>query len=99
MPIEIQVGPPFIHISQGRTFMVTDLSGEIVSRTDQGAYANDTRFISAYRIYINRQPLRVVNSSQLSFYAARYNLTNPTIPLQGGEIEENSLRISITRMV
>jgi glycogen debranching enzyme len=99
MPIEIQVGPPFIHISQGRTFMVTDLNGEIVSRTDQGVYANDTRFISAYRIYMNRQPLRVVNSSQLSFYAARYNLTNPTIPLQGGEIEENSLRISITRMV
>jgi glycogen debranching enzyme len=99
MPIEIQVGPPFIHISQGRTFMVTDQTGEIVSHTDQGVYANDTRFISAYRVYINRQPLHVVNSSQLSFYAARYNLTNPTILLQEGEIEENSLRVSITRMV
>lgn len=99
MPIEIQVGPPFIHISQGRTFMVTNQTGEIESHTDQGVYANDTRFISVYRIYINRQPLHVVNSSQLSFYAARYHLTNPAVLIQGGEISENTLRCTITRTV
>jgi glycogen debranching enzyme len=99
MPIEIQVGPPFIHISQGRTFMVTNQRGEIESHTEQGVYANDTRFISFYRMYINRQPLCLVNSSPLSFYAARYNLTNPALPSQEGEIEENNLRFSITRMV
>ena len=63
MPIEIQVGPPNITISQGRTFMVTDQRGEIHPRTDAGVYAIDTRFISSYRFFINREPWNLVNSS------------------------------------
>src|SRR5450432_2189624 len=63
MPIEIKVGPPTITISQGRTFMVTTQSGEIQANTDQGVYALDTRFLSAYRLYLNRESLQVVNSS------------------------------------
>src|SRR5712664_2381258 len=63
MPIEIQVGPPNITISQGRTFMVTDQRGEINPQTDAGVYAIDTRFVSSYRLFINREPLVLVNSS------------------------------------
>ena len=64
MPIEIQVGPPGITISQGRTFMVTDQRGEIHPQTDAGVYAIDTRFVSSYRLFINREPLVLVNSKQ-----------------------------------
>lgn len=99
MPVEIKVGPPVLTISQGRTFMVTNPRGEIESGTDLGVYANDTRFLSFYRLYINRQPLQRVDSSQLSFYAARYHFTNPTLLTQDGKIEEHTMRISLTRLV
>ena len=99
MPIEIKVGPPVITISQGRTFMVTTPSGEIAQRTDQGVYAIDTRFISFYHLYINRESLKLVNSSQLSFYASRHHLTNPRIETDSGIINEQSLRVTINRVV
>ncbi len=99
MPIEIKVGPPTITTSQGRTFMVTTQSGEIQANTDQGVYAQDTRFVSFYRLYINRLPLSVINSSQLSFYASRFHLTNRTTETEGGIIPEQTLRITINRVV
>ncbi len=99
MPIEIKVGPPTITISQGRTFMVTTQAGEVMPSTDQGVYAFDTRFISYYRIYINRNPLQVVNASQLSFYASRFHLTNPLINTEGGVLDANTVRVTINRIV
>ncbi len=99
MPIEIKVGPPTITVSQCRTFMVTTQSGEIQANTDQGVYAQDTRFVSFYRLYINRSPLSVVNSSQLRFYASRFHLTNPCIETEGGTIAEQTLRITLNRVV
>ena len=99
MPIEIQVGPPSITISQGRTFMVTDQAGEIHPRSDEGVYAIDTRFISSYRFFINREPWNLVNSSQLSFYAARFYLTNPEISTEDGDFEANTIGLTIERAV
>ena len=99
MTIEIKVGPPVITISQGRTFMVTDKSGSITADSDQGVYAIDTRFLSFYRLFINRVPLKVINSSQLTFYAARFHLTNPDITTEGGVITENTLSLTINRTV
>ena len=99
MPIEIQVGPPTITISQGRTFMVTDRRGEINPNTAQGVYAMDTRFLSYYRLYINRTPLEVVNSSQLSFYAARFHLTNARLNTQSGTLDAQTIRVTINRVV
>jgi hypothetical protein len=99
MTVEIKVGPPVITISQGRTFMVTTQAGEIQPSSDQGVYAIDTRFISFYRLYINRVPLKVINSSQLTFYAARLHLTNREINTEGGVIKENTLSLTINRTV
>ena len=99
MPIEIQVGPPSITISQGRTFMVTDQRGEINPRSDAGVYAIDTRFISSYRFFINREPWNLVNSSQLSFYAARFYLTNPEISTEDGDCEANTIGLTLERTV
>ncbi|GAC1303321.1 MAG: glycogen debranching N-terminal domain-containing protein [Ktedonobacteraceae bacterium] len=99
MTTEIKVGPPVITISQGRTFMVTTQSGMILPASDQGLYAVDTRFLSFYQLYINRVPLNVVNSSQLTFYASRFHLTNPTINTEGGVIDANTLNVTINRTV
>ena len=79
--------------------MVTTQAGEIFANTDQGVYALDTRFLSFYRLYINRQPLQVVNSSQLSFYASRFHLTNPLIETDGGALDAQTLRFTINRVV
>ncbi len=99
MPIEIKVGPPNITVSQGRTFMVTTQSGEIEADTDQGVYAQDTRFINSYQLYVNRAPLTVVNSSQLSFYAARFHLTNSQTNTESGPIAAQTLRVTLNRTV
>jgi len=99
MPIEIKVAPPGITISQGRTFMVTDERGEINPRSEEGVYSVDTRFISEYRFFINREPWVLVNASQLSFFAARWYLTNPKISTESGDIEANTIGLTIDRTV
>jgi N-terminal domain of (some) glycogen debranching enzymes len=85
MPVEIKIAPPVITISQGRTIMVTGLNGEIDPQTDQGVYAIDTRFISSYHLYINREPWVLDNSSQIAFYSSRAYLTNPKINTIDGD--------------
>ncbi len=99
MPVEIKVAPPGITISQGRIFMVTDQRGVIDPETDAGVYAIDTRFISAYHLYINRQPWVLVNSGQQAFYASRIYLTNPKISAEDGDIEANTVSLTIDRTV
>ena len=99
MPIEIKVGPPVITISQGRTFMVTDQRGSINTDSDEGVYAIDTRFISFYQLYINRVPWKVINASQLTFYASRMHLTNPAIKTEGGVLHKHTLGLTLNRTV
>ena len=62
-------------------------------------YAIDTRFISFYRLYINRTPLERINSNQLTFFAARIHLTNPEIMTEGGVIAAHSLGLTLNRSV
>lgn len=99
MPIEIKVGPPVITISQGRAFMVSDLAGNIDPQTFQGVYMNDTRFISFYGLYINSKSLDVINSSQVTFDASRFHLTNPVLNLEDGALEAQTLYVVVNRLV
>src|SRR6266516_797444 len=59
----------------------------------------DTRFLSSYRFFINREPWVLVNSSQLTFYAARFYLTNPRISMDDGDIEAHTIGVTIERTV
>lgn len=99
MPIDIKVAPPSIVMSQGRTFMVTDQRGEIAPASDEGVFAMDTRFVSYYRLFINRESWIPVNSSQLSFYAARMHLTNPKLRTEEGDLAAHTLRLTLERSV
>lgn len=99
MPVEIKVGPPVITISQGRTFMVSDPKGEVSPVTSQGVYMNDTRFVGYYSLSINNNPLSLINSNQLTFYAARYHLTNPFMHIDGGQLDPETLHITLNRIV
>ncbi len=99
MTFEIRVGTPSIHISHGNTFLVCGHKGDVAEGNDQGFYAADTRFVSVYQIYINRQPWRGIDSSQLDFYAARFHLTNPPVHTAQGAITEHTIDLTINRMI
>ena len=99
MPTEIKVAPPGITISQGRTFVVTDERGEIQPQSEHGVFAIDTRFVSTYRLFINEHPWELVNSGQLSFYAARIHMTNPLLQTELGDIPARSLGLVVDRSV
>ena len=99
MPIEIKVGPPVITISQGRTFIISDLLGGVDPASAQGVYMNDTRFVCFYGLSLNGNPLNVINSSQVTFYAARFHLTNPQLNLESGVLAAQTLHIMLNRTV
>ncbi len=99
MTFEIRVGTPGIHISHGNTFLVCDQRGEIADGNDQGIYAADTRFVSVYQLFINRQPCIGIDSSQLDFCAARFHVTNPSVHTAQGAITKHTLDLTINRTI
>src|SRR5262245_53026403 len=99
MPVEIAVGPPLLSINNGATFMVTDLAGEIEPDTEQGVFADDTRFVSYYAISANGVTLRLLSSAVSAYYAARICLTNLPFPTEVGSVPEGSLSLFIGRTI
>jgi glycogen debranching enzyme len=79
MSSKITVGPPVLTINKGSTFMVTDRDGEIDPRAPQGVFAEDTRFLSGYRLWIDGARWQRVTSATVTYYAARLHLTNPLL--------------------
>src|SRR6266508_3753663 len=99
MPVNINVGPPVVMINQGSTFMVTAPDGQILADTDQGVFAVDTRFVSHYAIFANGQPWQLLTSSAISYYAARFDLTNPPLETEDGSVASGTLALCISRNI
>src|SRR5437870_7436431 len=99
MPVEIAVGPPLLSINHGATFMVTDLGGEIQADTEQGVFADDTRFVTYYAIFANGLPWQRLNSAATAYYAARIYLTNDVVPTEDGDVPAGTLSLVINRTV
>lgn len=99
MPVEISVGPPLLRINHGATFMVTDLGGEIQADTEQGVFADDTRFVSYYTISANGVPWQHLNSAATAYFAARVYLTNAVVATEDGDIPAGTLSLVISRTV
>jgi glycogen debranching enzyme len=99
MPTEISVGPPVLTVNQGSTFMVTDLDGSIEADSEMGLFAEDTRFVSHWRVSANGMPWQRVTSSAIAYNACRVYLTNPAFPTEAGDVPEASLVLTITRVV
>src|SRR5262245_13809391 len=99
MPVEIAVGPPVLSINNGATFMVTDLAGEIQPETEQGIFADDTRFVSYYAISANGVAWQRLCSAVTAYYAARVYLTNPPLPTEDGNVPAGSLSLVISRTI
>jgi glycogen debranching enzyme len=99
MPVAITVGPPTITINQGNTFMVSDLRGEIDPYAEQGIFAQDTRFVSAYRFSISQAPWVLLSSSSLTYYSAGFEFVNPTLETEDGELAERTIGLSLLREI
>ena len=99
MPVEITVGPPLLTINEGRTFMVTDLGGEIAADTELGVFADDTRFVNYYAIFANGQPWVRVTSAVTTYYAARIHLSNPPFATEEHDVPAGTLALVISRTV
>jgi glycogen debranching enzyme len=99
MPVEIAVGTPLLTINHGATFMVTDHSGEIQADTEQGVFADDTRFVSYYALFANGTPWQRLNSAATEYYAARLYLTNAVIATEDGHIPAGTLSLVISRSI
>jgi glycogen debranching enzyme len=99
MPVEVKVGPPVLTINHGSTFMVTDERGEIRTESEQGVFLDDTRFVSYYRLYVNGLPWDLLTSAAVSYYAARFELANPAITTEFGEIAAHDLGLTVRRQV
>src|SRR5581483_8745393 len=99
MSVEVKVGPPVLTINRGSTFMVTDLNGEIDQTQPQGLFAEDTRYISTYNLYINDKSWNRVTSGAVTYYAALLNLTNPRVLTPDGRdwLEENTIALTMRR--
>jgi glycogen debranching enzyme len=96
--MRINVGPPNLTINHGRTFMVSDLNGNINPETSQGIFSDDTRFLSYYTCYINGKNWIRLTSTTTSYYAARIYLINPEFTTDDGTYAKGSLSLMISRV-
>jgi glycogen debranching enzyme len=101
MTVRITVGQPALAINKGNTFVVTDHGGEIDPREAQGVFADDTRFVSSYRIWVNGRQWERVSSAAVSYSHARLYLTNPALHEinDRSSIAEGTLGLTIDRQV
>lgn len=99
MAVEIKVGPPVLTINQGNTFMITTEEGEIERESTLGVFAQDTRFVSYYHFFVNMTRWKLLTSSQIHYFAARLQLTNPDIETEEGTIPAHTLGLQIDRCV
>ena len=99
MPVSISVGPPLVTINQGSTFIVTAPDGQIVADTEQGVFADDTRFVSYYAVFANGHPWQLLTSAPVSYYAARFHLTNLPFETEDGPVAGGTLALSISRNI
>jgi glycogen debranching enzyme len=98
-PVKISVGPPHLAISWGQAVLLTELSGEIISRSQKGLYFFDTRMISHWRLYANGTEWDLLNSGGITYYACRIFLINRAIAAERGEIPARTVSLVISRCI
>ncbi len=97
--MQITIGPPFLTINHGSTFMVTDLNGQIDREQFLGIFTDDTRFLSYYSCLLDGRPWMRLRSTTTTYYAARIYLTNPELTTEAGTIPQGALSLTISRTV
>jgi glycogen debranching enzyme len=96
----IRVGPPRLTLHHGTMVLVTNHSGEIRPKAEEGLFYHDTRFLSQYNFIINGQPWLTVQSTRLGPRANRLHFTNSELRfLDGPLIPPDSIEFRVDREV
>ena len=99
MTLAVPVGPPTITINRDDRVVVCQPNGRIDADEEQGFFARDTRFISAYDFWVNGRRPTLLNSSPVEFFSSRFEFTNPDLIDETGPIAREQLSIRLDRTV
>lgn len=82
-------------------FFVTDPDGELPlnNREGFGLYYHDCRFLDGYQLRVGGQKLNTLVASAELGYMAKFELTNPDIPLKNGILPKQSLGVAWERII
>ena len=93
----IKVGPPVVTIHQGTSFMVTTAQGEITPDAELGMFAEDTRLISLYKLWVDHSPWSLTSSAAVSYFGAVYVFLSPRIATPDGTPEPGKVELRLER--
>jgi glycogen debranching enzyme len=79
--------------------MVTDQRGEVDQYSAEGLFADDTRFVSDYHLFIDGQPWQLLTSAAIHHDAAQFQLVNPQVITQQGEVPAQDVGLRVLRRV
>ena len=99
MTLPVQVGPATITINRDDRVVVCQPDGRIEREAEEGFFARDTRFVSAYDLWINGQRPLLLNASPVQFYSSRFEYTNPELLDRDGIVPRQSLGVRLDRTV
>jgi hypothetical protein len=99
MAFRVQVGPDQIAIHQAQTVLVTEPEGQINWPSKHRLYFRDTRVISAWAIYANRELWELLNGGAVAPHAGRLFLTNRAFVTEDGPIAALTLGLGIGRHI
>jgi glycogen debranching enzyme len=97
MPLEITVGSPQLVVHHGQTVFASDPDGQIPGASQHGLFFRDTRLISYWRLYANGDGWDLLNSGDMTHFAARVFLTNRAFAGEYGEVPARSLSLVLGR--
>jgi glycogen debranching enzyme len=97
--LPVQVGPSTITINRDDRFVVCQPDGRIEPDAEEGFFARDTRFVSAYDVFLNGQRPVLLNASPVDFYSARFVYTNPELLDRDGLVPRETIELRIDRTI
>jgi glycogen debranching enzyme len=86
-----------ITINDGESFLLTGADGTINDQRAQGLFVRDTRLISHYEISLDRQPLMLLSSSNITHRVARYEFANLELLTPIGIVPAKKILVSVRR--
>lgn len=89
------LGTDAVAVLEGRTFMFSDVLGDVPSGSIGGLLHDDTRFVSCWCLTLDGGPLSLLKSRTVDYYSAAFFLTNRDLP----GIRANSLSVRRLRFV
>jgi glycogen debranching enzyme len=97
--LPVQVGAPTVTINRDDRFVVCQPDARIEAGSEEGFFARDTRFISAWELLLNgRRPI-LLNSSPVRYFSSRFEMTNDDIVDAEGPVSRRSIWLRLDRTV